>query len=89
MIVNHGNPCFCNFLIHCVTAVKVKPFSNRLFAPACVAMIMRNAFKKLYLIRKRVVFNAKSVLGNGGGLGYGDSYDNIKALDSVPVFSVT
>ena len=87
MIVNHGNPCFCNFLIHCLTAVKVKPFSNRPFAPACVAM--RNAFKKLYLTRKRVVFNAKSVLGNGSGLGYGDSYDNIKALDSVSVFSLT
>ena len=52
-------------------AVKVKPFRNHLFAPAYVAM--RNAFKKLYVIRKRVVFNAESVIGNGSGLGYGDS----------------
>ena len=29
-------------------AVKVKPFRNRFFAPACIAM--RNAFEKLYLI---------------------------------------
>ena len=70
-----------------VDAVKVKPCRNRLFAPACVAM--RNAFKKLYLITKRVVFSAESVLGNGSGLGYGDSYINIKALDSVSAFRLT
>ena len=63
-------------------AVKVKPLRNRLFAPACVA-------SKLYLISKRVVFNVESVLGNGSGLGYGDSYINIKALDSVSAFSHT
>ena len=68
-------------------AVKVKPFRNRLFAPACVDM--RKAFKKLHLITKRVVFNAESVLGNGSGLGYGDSYINIKTLDSVSAFSLT
>lgn len=68
-------------------AVKVKPFRNRLFSPACVAT--RNSFKKLYLIKKRVVFNAESVLGNGSGLGYGDSYINIKALDSVSAVSLT
>ena len=50
---------------------------------------MRNAFKKLYLITKRVVFIAESVLGNGSGLGYGDSYINIKALDSVSAVILT
>ena len=50
---------------------------------------MRNAFKKLFLITKRVVFNGESVLGNGSGLGYGDSYINVKALDSVSAFSLT
>lgn len=68
-------------------AVKVKPFRNRLFSPACVAM--RNSFKKLYLITKRAVFNAEGVLGNGSGLGYGDSYINIKALDSVSAVRLT
>lgn len=50
---------------------------------------MRNASKKLSLITKRVVFNAESVLGNGSGLGCGDSYINIKALDSVSAFILT
>jgi len=68
-------------------AVKVKPFRDRLFAPACIAM--RKAFKKLYLVTKRVVFNAEGVLGNGNGLGNGDSYINIKTLDSVSAFSLT
>ena len=35
------------------------------------------------------MFNAESVLGNGSGLGCGDSYINIKALDSVSAFILT
>ena len=68
-------------------AVKVKPFRIRFFAPACVAM--RNAFEKLYLFTYRVMLNAESVRGNGSGLGCGDSYINIKALDSVSAFILT
>ena len=82
VFLDRGHPRFGNFNSAIpVDVIRVKPYVNSFLDPSGVPV--RLSINKLYLVPKRVVAGLVGVLGNGGGLGAGESYIPVVFFDSL------